>query len=430
MQYQTVKGTYDLLPDQLKKFNLLENEFRYFLNLYGYAEMKTPVFEYTGVFQKENDTSDMVIKEMYSFSPNEKDSYTLRPEGTAGIVRSFVENKMYGNSELPLKLAYIEEMFRHERPQKGRQRQFTQMGVEALGDKNPLIDAEVIALGYYYVKSLGLKSLKVLINTLGDNESRVRYKEQLIEYFKPHKDELCFDCQNRLEKNPLRILDCKVDHELDIIKNAPKMELTESSKAYFEKVKMYLDVLGIPYEIDDKLVRGLDYYTDTVFEVVSTRQESGSQATIFGGGRYDNLVKEMGGPEISGIGFAIGVERLVILAEAEGIFEEMMEENNLDAYIINLIPNDLDDGYGLKVCQALRENDFTCEINYYERSLKSQFKTSDRKKARFVIIIGEDEAKNGVVTLKDTLTKAQESVKYEEVVQRMSQLMEDYYVQD
>ena len=422
MAYQTVKGTYDLLAEDVIKFNELENLFRQFLCLYGYSEIKTPVFEYTGVFKKENDTSDMVTKEMYTFSPNEKDSLTLRPEGTAGVIRSFVEHKMYGNAELPVKLAYIEEMFRHERPQKGRQRQFTQMGIECIGEKNPLIDAEVIALGYFYVKALGLESIKVLINTLGDNESRLNYKNDLINYFKPHKDELCFDCQNRLEKNPLRILDCKVDHELDIIKNAPKMKLTESASNYFEQVKKYLDVLQIPYEVDDRLVRGLDYYTDTVFEVVSTREESGSQSTIFGGGRYDNLVKEMGGPEISGIGFAIGVERLAILCDAEEIFDEY--KPGIDCYVINL--NDSSD-YALDVLSSLRNNGFIAEMDYYGRSLKAQFKSSERKNARFVIIIGEDEIKNNVVTLKDTLTKAQETVKKEELVDRIDKLMEDYY---
>ena len=422
MAYQTVKGTYDLLAEDLYKFNELENLFRQFLSLYGYSEIKTPVFEYTGVFAKENDTSDMVTKEMYTFSPNEKDSLTLRPEGTAGVIRSFVEHKMYGNAELPIKLAYIEEMFRHERPQKGRQRQFTQMGVECIGEKNPLIDAETIALGYFYVKALGLNSIKVLINTLGDNESRIQYKQDLIDYFKPHRDELCFDCQNRLEKNPLRILDCKVDHELDVIKNAPKMRLTKQASDYFEQVKKYLEILGIPYEVDDRLVRGLDYYTDTVFEVVSTREESGSQSTIFGGGRYDNLVKEMGGPELSGIGFAIGVERLAILCDAEQVFDEYKPE--LDCYVINL--NETAD-YALDITETLRHNGLLSEMDYYGRSLKAQFKSSERKNARFVIIIGEDEIKNNVVTLKDTLTKAQETVKKDELVSRIDQIMEDYY---
>ena len=422
MSFQTVKGTYDLLAEDVLKFNELENLFRQFLNIYGYSEIKTPVFEYTGVFKKDNDTSDMVTKEMYTFSPNEKDSLTLRPEGTAGVIRSFVEHKMYGNAELPVKLAYIEEMFRHERPQKGRQRQFTQMGVECIGEKNPMIDAETIALGYFYVKSLGLNSIKVLINTLGDNESRIQYKQDLVEYFKPFKDQLCFDCQNRLEKNPLRILDCKVDHELDCVKNAPKMKLTEQASEYFEKVKKYLDVLQIPYEVDDRLVRGLDYYTDTVFEVVSTNPESGSQATIFGGGRYDNLIKEMGGPELSGIGFAIGIERLVILCDAEKVFEEY--KPSIDCYVINL---NQDGEYALDVVSTLRANGYMCEIDYYGRSLKAQFKSSERKNARFVIIVGEDEVKNNCVTLKDSLTKSQETIKKEEIVERIDQLLEDYY---
>ena len=421
MPYQTVKGTYDILPDQMIRVNMLSDLFRQFLNLYGYSEIKTPVFEYTGVFQKENDTSDMVTKEMYTFSPNGKDSLTLRPEGTAGVIRSFVENKMYGNNELPLKLGYIEEMFRHERPQKGRQRQFTQMGIECIGDKDPLIDAEVIALGYFYIRTLGLESVKVLINTLGDQESRLAYKQSLIDYFEPLKDELCTDCQNRLFKNPLRILDCKIDHEKDIVKDAPKMKLTESSAKYFEDVKHYLDILEIPYEVDDRLVRGLDYYTDTVFEVVSTSEASGSQATIFGGGRYDDLVREMGGPSISGIGFAIGMERLMILCEAEAVFDI---KRSIDCYVINL---NEDPDYALQITEMLRANSFSSEMDYYRRSLKAQFKSSERKNARFVIIIGEDEVKEGIVTLKDTLTKAQESVKKDELTERLDQLMEDYY---
>ncbi|MBQ2657277.1 MAG: histidine--tRNA ligase [Erysipelotrichaceae bacterium] len=422
MAYQTVKGTYDILPETLLKFQDLEDLFRHFLELYGYKEIKTPVFEYTGVFQKENDTSDMVTKEMYTFSPNGKDSLTLRPEGTAGVVRSFVENKMYGTAEMPVKLAYIEEMFRHERPQKGRQRQFTQMGIEAMGEKDPLIDAEVIALGYFYIKAIGLNGVKVLVNSLGDNESRMKYKDELISYFEPHQDQLCADCRNRLYKNPLRILDCKIDHDSELIANAPKMALNEESQMYFDKVKHYLDIMGIPYEIDDKLVRGLDYYTDTVFEVVSTNEASGSQATIFGGGRYDNLIKEMDGPDMSGIGFAIGVERLLILAEAEGIFEEY--NPSIDCYVINL---NEDPDYMLEIVNDLRNSNLVTEMNYYSRSLKAQFKSSERKNARFVLIIGEDEVKEETVTLKDTLTKAQETVKKEEVSERIQQLMEDYY---
>lgn len=418
--YQTVKGTYDILSEDYRKFEMVNTLFKHFLDLYGYEIMKTPVFEYTGVFSKENDTSDMVTKEMYTFSMNGKDSLTLRPEGTAGIIRSFVQNKMY-SKELPVKLAYIEEMFRHERPQKGRQRQFTQLGVENIGDKNPMIDAEVIALGYFFVKTLGLKSIKVCINTLGDATSRLKYKEALKTYFDEYRDQLCYDCQNRLDKNPLRILDCKIDHDLECVKNAPKMHdyLTEESAAYFKKVLEYLDALEIPYTIDNNLVRGLDYYTDTVFEVVSTHEVSGSQSTIFGGGRYDNLVKEMGGPEISGIGFAIGEERLIILAEAEGVFDEY--KPYVDAYVIDMTKGS---AYALKITNDLRMNSYTTEINYYDRSMKSQFKSSDRKGARFVVIIGEDEMNKNTVMLKDTRTREQYEVNSDELVDKLDLLME------
>ena len=421
---QKVKYTYDILPDEFKDFEKVENLFRHFLDLYGYKEMKTPVFEHTQVFTKENDTSDVVTKEMYTFSMNDKDSLTLRPEGTPGIIRSFVENKMYGSNELPVKLAYIEEMFRYERGQKGRQRQFTQMGIECLGDKSPLIDAETIALGYFYLKTLGITQIKVLVNSLGDASSREKYREALIKYFEPHLNELCTDCQNRLYKNPLRILDCKVDNGLDIIKNALKISdyLNEESKEYFNKFLSYLNILEIPYEVSDNLVRGLDYYTDTVFEVVSTSEESGSQATIFGGGRYDKLVKAMDGPDISGIGFAIGVERLLILLNAENLIEEKKEES--DIYVINL---DEDFSYALKITELMRNNSYVTEMNYYPRTLKSQFKSSDRKNAKLVFIIGEDEIKNKTVTVKNTLDKTQNTIKYEELVDFVDSILGGEY---
>ncbi|MBQ3418873.1 MAG: histidine--tRNA ligase [Erysipelotrichaceae bacterium] len=417
--YQTVKGTYDILPDDLKAYEDLEDSFRLLLELYGYKLMKTPVFEYTGVFKKENDTSDMVTKEMYTFSPNEKDSLTLRPEGTAGIIRSVIQNKLYASNELPLKLAYIEEMFRHERPQKGRQRQFTQMGVECLGDKSPLIDAEVIALGYNFIKLVGLKDIKVLINSLGDSESRLAYKDALKNYFKDYKDQLCYDCQNRFDKNPLRILDCKVDHDKDFMKNAPKMSdyLSESAKQYFDKLKMYLDELNIPYVIDDKLVRGLDYYTDTVFEVVSTNNEAGSQATIFAGGRYDNLVEELGGPSLSGIGFAIGLERLLIMARAEDVMCEI--EDGVDCYLIDVSGGS---PYALKIAEELRNNFYSCVANLYERSMKSQFKSADRIKATYTLIVGEDELNNNTVTIKDNITKEQINVPYIELIKTLEDM--------
>ena len=410
--YQTVKGTYDLLPDDLKNFEDLEDSFRIMLDLYGYKLMKTPVFEYAGVFRKDNDTSDMVTKEMYTFSPNDKDLYTLRPEGTAGIVRSVIQNKLYAN-ELPIKLAYIEEMFRHERPQKGRQRQFTQMGIENIGEKSPMIDAEVIALGYNYIKLVGLKNVKVLINTLGDAKSRNDYSNALKEYFASHEEDLCGDCKNRLHKNPLRILDCKIDREKDYVKNAPKMSdyLTDEAKDYFEKVKSYLDTLNIPYVVDEGLVRGLDYYTDTVFEVVSTDVSAGAQATVFAGGRYDSLVEELGGPKLSGIGFAIGMERLLILAKAEDALADI--EEYVDCYVIDMTKSS---NYALEVATVLRNNFYTTELNYYDRSMKSQFKSSDRKNALYVIILGEDELNNKSVTIKNTITKEQNTIPFTDLI--------------
>lgn len=409
--YQTVKGTYDLLPEELAYFEQLEDLFKLMLDLYGYSLMKTPVFEYAGVFKKDNDTSDMVTKEMYTFSCNGKDLYTLRPEGTAGIVRSLIQNKLY--IDTPVKLAYIEEMFRHERPQKGRQRQFTQMGVENFGVKSPLIDAETIALGYNYIKLVGLSNIKVLINTLGDNESRKKYAQALNQYFVSYQDELCDDCKNRLLKNPLRILDCKIDKEKDFVKKAPKMKdyLTSEARQYFIEVKNYLDILKIPYSVSDSLVRGLDYYTDTVFEVVSTDKQAGAQATIFAGGRYDDLVSQLGGPSLSGIGFAIGLERLLILAKAENVLESVDKE--LDCYIIDLTKGS---AYALEVAELLRQNFYTTELNYYDRSMKAQFKTSDRKNALNIIIIGEDELNNHLVTIKNTLTKKQDTIKFDELI--------------
>lgn len=419
MAYQTIKGMYDIYGDKYRYFENVDTLFKHFANLYGYQMIKTPVLEYTGVFKKDNDTSDMVTKEMYTFTMNGSDYLTLRPEGTAGVVRSFIQNKMHG-SELPAKLAYIGEMFRHERPQKGRQRQFNQLGIENIGHKDPMIDAEVIALGYFFIKTIGLKSIKVCLNSLGDNESRQNYLNALKDYLEPSRHQLCSDCQERLAKNPLRILDCKIDGQKDFIKDAPKMidYLNEASLAYFNKVQEYLKALKIPFEIDENLVRGLDYYTDTVFEVKSTHEGSGAQSTIFGGGRYDNLVREMGGPDLSGIGFAIGEERLIILGEAEGIFQA--EKPYIDCYVINMLK---DDPYALTVLNVLRANSFSAETDYYQRSMKAQFKSADRKGARFIVIVGEDEKKTGTVTIKDTIKKEQTCVALSELIDHIDEMI-------
>ena len=411
MTYQTPRGTYDILPDEIYKWHDVEDKIRNIAEKYCYEEIRTPYFESTGVFARENDSSDMVNKEMYSFVSGDE-SYTLRPEGTAGVIRSFDQHKFYGSMELPAKFYYVGPMFRHERPQKGRQRQFTQFGVENIGVKSPEIDAETIALGVSIIKSLGIQSYKVLINTLGDDASRSAYREALKAHFKDHLDELCGDCHRRYEQNPLRILDCKVDHDNPIVQSAPQLSdyLNEESKEYFQRVLNALDALGIPYEIDNRLVRGLDYYTHTVFEVVSTRKDSGAQATVFAGGRYDHLVEYFGGPELSGMGFAIGLERLLMLATEEGY--EFTLPKELDAYVISL------GNVGstpLVIANKLRDKGYKCEVNMTARSLKAQFKSADRNKAKYIIILGEDELKEGVVNLKNTATREQVTVSIDDI---------------
>ncbi len=415
MAYQTPRGTYDILPEEIYKWHDVEDLIRTVADKYCYEEIRTPYFESTNVFARENDSSDMVNKEMYSFMSGDE-SYTLRPEGTAGVIRSFDQHKFYGSMELPAKFYYVGPMFRHERPQKGRQRQFTQFGVENIGVKSPEIDAETIALGIDIIKKLGIKSYKVLINTLGDDASRNAYRDALKAHFKDHLDELCGDCHRRYEQNPLRILDCKVDHDNEIVKNAPKLSdyLNEESKEYFTRVLNALDALGIPYEIDNRLVRGLDYYTHTVFEVVSTRPESGAQATVFAGGRYDHLVEYFGGPELSGMGFAIGLERLLMLAEEEGY--AFKKANALDAYVISL------GNVGskpLEIASTLRNAGYKCEVNMVTRSLKAQFKSADRNSAKYIVIVGEDELKNGVVNLKNTATREQVTLSVEEITKQI-----------
>lgn len=354
---------------------------------------------------------------MYSFASG-RDSFTLRPEGTAGVIRSFDEHKMYGCMELPAKLYYMGPMFRHERPQKGRQRQFTQFGAEVIGAKSPEIDAETIAFGIDCVKQLGIKSIKVCINTLGDDESRAAYRAALKDYFAPHIEGLCPDCHRRYEQNPLRILDCKVDHENPLLKQAPRLSdyLNEESRNYFKRVLECLDALGIEYEVDDRLVRGLDYYTHTVFEVMSTRPETGAQATIFAGGRYDHLVDYFGGPELSGMGFAIGLERLIMLAKEEGFV--CSEDKSDDVYIISLGETGTKP---LEIAQTLRSEGYVAEANLIKRSLKAQFKSADRSNAKYIVILGEDELKNGTVNIKRASDRTQETVAMEELVAKINE---------
>lgn len=420
--YQTPRGTQDVLPLDSYRWQQVERVIRQVCTVYGYDEIRTPVFEDTAVFKRENDSSDMVNKEMYTFNMGDGDSLTLRPEGTAGAVRSFVQHKMYGGAEMPVKMWYMGEMFRHERPQKGRYRQFNQFGIENIGMKSPLIDAEVIALGYSIVKGMGLSQIKVLINTLGDATSRSTYRAVLKEHFKDAVHDLCADCKRRYTQNPLRLLDCKVDKEHPSMTSVPSLQdsLTEESKEYFAQVLSALDDLGIPYEIDDKLVRGLDYYTDTVFEVVSTHPESGSQSAVFAGGRYDGLVEYFGGPEMSGVGFAMGMERLLILAEAEGI--EMDKKPDCDVYVMAL--GDVK-STPLSLATQCRAHGFITECNMSPRSLKAQFKSVDRRKAKAVIIVGESELAKGQINIKHVATQNQVTVDLDKMIETLDAMLKE-----
>ena len=424
MAYKIPRGCQDVFGEQSYKWQALEQTLRTFCYIYNYDEIRTPIFEHTEVFKRENDSSDMVNKEMYTFTlENSKTSLTLRPEGTAGVVRSFVENKMYANPDLPVKMYYMGPMSRHERPQKGRMRIFNQFGVEALGTKSPYVDVESIVLAFSILKSLGLNDIKVCLNTLGDDESRSNYRNALKEYFAPYLDTLCGDCKRRYEQNPLRILDCKVDHEHECMKNAPHMSdyLNEESKEYFNTVCTLLDQLEIPYEVDDKLVRGLDYYTHTVFEIVSMNKEMGAQSTVLAGGRYDGLIPYFGGPEgMSGIGWALGMERLLIALEAEGI--TLDEKPALDAYVMCL--DEEARGYAFEILTELRAYGYRCDMDMMARSFKGQFKTVDRTHAKLALLIGSTELNDQVVTVKNIAKKTQQTVSKNELITYVDSLLD------
>ncbi len=424
MAYQIPRGCQDLLPEDSYAWQSIERTLREFCYLYNYDEIRTPIFEHTNVFKRENDSSDMVNKEMYTFNPeNSKTSLTIRPEGTAGVVRSFVENKMYANPDLPVKLFYMGMMARHERPQKGRLRLFNQFGVECLGNKSPYTDVETIVLAYSILKALGLQDLKVCINTLGDEESRKDYREALKAYFAPYLDDLCADCKRRYEQNPLRILDCKVDRDHPCMQNVPKISeyLNASSQEYFQTVLSLLDELEIPYEVDAGLVRGLDYYTHTVFEIISLNPEMGAQSTVLAGGRYDNLIPYYGGPhEMSGIGWALGMERLLIALEAEGI--ELEKKPDLDVYVMCL--DESARSYAFQTLIELRAYGYRCEMDMTGKGFKGQFKAADRSHAHYALLIGDNEKTTNTITIKNLQNKEQITIDNENLISYLDERME------
>jgi len=409
MTFQIPRGTQDILPGIIEKWQYIENVARDICRRYNYREIRTPIFEHTELFMRGvGDTTDIVQKEMYTFEDRGGRSLTLRPEGTAAVVRSFVENKMFGDPNQPLKLYYVGPMFRYERPQAGRFRQFVQFGIEALGSNDPAIDAEVIALAMDMYKELGLEKLKLIINSLGDLESRKAHREALIAHFKGQIHELCDDCQSRLEKNPMRILDCKKDREHEIMATAPSIldYLNDTSRVYFEKVQMYLKALGIEFEVDPRLVRGLDYYNHTAFEIMSDAEGFGAITTLCGGGRYNGLVQEIGGPETPGIGFALSIERLLAALEAENI--SLPVEEGVDCYVVALGEKAKDES--VVIVNELRKAGIATEKDYQDRKVKAQFKAADRLKAKYVAVLGDDELAKGVINVKDMKTGEQTEV--------------------
>ncbi|MGE8078394.1 histidine--tRNA ligase [Peribacillus loiseleuriae] len=410
MSIQIPRGTQDLLPGTTEIWQYIEKTARDLCSRYQYKEIRTPIFEHTELFLRGvGDTTDIVQKEMYTFKDRGDRDLTLRPEGTAAVVRSYIENKMFGLPNQPVKLYYIGPMFRYERPQAGRFRQFVQFGIEALGSKDPAIDAEVLALAMGLYKELGLKKLKLVINSLGDKESRTAHRNALVDHFKPRIGEFCSDCQNRLEKNPLRILDCKKDRDHELMKTAPSIleYLNEESRTYFEKVQKHLTDIEIDFVVDPTLVRGLDYYNHTAFEIMSEAEGFGAITTLCGGGRYNGLAEEIGGPETPGIGFALSIERLIAALQAENV--ELPIEQGIDCYLVSM--GDAAKDYTVKLAYDLRNAGFTVEKDYSDRKVKAQFKSADRLEAKFVAVLGDDELENGKINVKNMATG--EQVEYE-----------------
>ena len=404
------KGTYDIYGDEAKKRQYVNDVLASLCEKYNYNYIETPVFESSELFHRGvGETTDMVQKETYDFKDRGDRDLTLRPEGTAGVVRWFIENKMYGNLTDPVKVFYNEKMYRYERPQSGRNRELTQFGFESFGSDDVLADAEVISLAYNAYKLLGLEDIVIQINSLGDTESRLAYREALINYFKPHINELCDDCKNRLEKNPLRILDCKVDDELEIMKNAPKTldYLNEESKARFDKLLELLDMMDINYEVDTKLVRGLDYYNHTVFEV-----KLRDSYALGGGGRYNGLVETLGGPSIPGVGFAMGYDRTMLALEEENVHIPI--NDSIDVYLLYVSDNEKETAAYL--AQDLRLNGFITETDLMKKSLKAQFKSVERYKAKYLIVLNDEELKENKVTLKDTVTKEEKQMPINDLI--------------
>lgn len=407
------RGTQDFLPEQTGDWQKLEEKIRSICRIYGFGEVRTPIFESTELFLRGiGETTDVVTKEMYTFEDRGGRSMTLRPENTASVVRAYLEHKLYGEQKVH-KFYYMGPMFRHDRPQAGRYRQFNQFGVEEIGSQDPAVDAEIIAMAFQLFRELGLNDLVLHLNSVGCPKCRPVYRQKLIEFFDGKRDELCDDCKSRLDKNPLRVLDCKEDGERMLSEWVPLITdyLCEECAEHFEKVQSYLTGIGISFEKDPRLVRGLDYYTKTAFEIMYA--PLGAQSTVCGGGRYDGLIEEIGGPSVPGIGFAVGMERLLLTLKEQGLLPPVEELR--PAYIVALGDEARKEAFILQ--QALRAKSLYAEIDMNGRSMKGQMKAANKINADFTVIIGEDELAQGQAQIRNMETKEQETVALGDVVE-------------
>ncbi|AMD33224.1 TPA: histidine--tRNA ligase [Streptococcus agalactiae] len=413
MKLQKPKGTQDILPGESAKWQYVENVIRNLFKQYHYDEIRTPMFEHYEVISRSvGDTTDIVTKEMYDFHDKGDRHITLRPEGTAPVVRSYVENKLFAPEvQKPTKMYYIGSMFRYERPQAGRLREFHQVGVECFGSNNPTTDVETIAMGHHLFEDLGIKNVKLHLNSLGSPESRQAYRQALIDYLTPIREQLSKDSQRRLNENPLRVLDSKEPEDKLAVENAPSIldYLDESSQAHFDAVCHMLDALNIPYIIDTNMVRGLDYYNHTIFEFITEIEDN--ELTICAGGRYDGLVSYFGGPETPAFGFGLGLERLLLILDKQGI--SLPIENTIDLYIAVL--GSEANLAALDLAQSIRHQGFKVERDYLGRKIKAQFKSADTFNAKVIMTLGSSEVDSKEVGLKNNQTRQEVKVSFENI---------------
>lgn len=412
LNYKAPRGTMDLLPSESPKWQYVEAQFRKICKNYGFSEIRTPSFEHTELFTRNlGESTDVVTKEMYTFDTKGKTSLTLKPEGTAPAMRAYIQNNLANLSPIT-KMYYIAKLFRYERPQAGRYREHTQLGIECIGSPSPKTDAEIISLAVNFIESLGIKEYELKINSIGCPECRPKFKNALTDYAEKSLNDLCPVCQTRFAVNPLRMLDCKETKCKDIFKNAPTLidYLDNNCKEHFDSLRQSLDLLGIRYTIDNNLVRGFDYYTRTAFEIVSTGL--GSQNAICGGGRYDNLIKELGYKSTPSIGFGMGLERLMLTLEALGI--DFPVNNNPKCYIVT--SGEIAQIHALKLADTLRKNNISIEADYSGRSIKAQMKTAGKLNSEYTIIIGDDEIANKTYSVKNMKESSQENIPFDNII--------------